>query len=150
MIEIQFDDNQALNALNELLKATGDLTPALKEIGEHLTESSKQRFADQAGPDGQHWKPNKPSTTARKGNKPPLTGETGLLGDTINYQLTGNDTLEIGSPMEYAAMQQFGGSKQEFPWLWGDIPARPFLGVSDDDGQEVLDIINDHLTASLK
>jgi phage gpG-like protein len=29
--------------------------------------------------------------------------------------------------------------------LWGDIPARPFLGVSDDDKDEILNIIAAHL-----
>ncbi|WP_248594777.1 hypothetical protein [Candidatus Accumulibacter contiguus] len=29
--------------------------------------------------------------------------------------------------MNYAAMQQFGGTKARFPHLWGDIPARPFF-----------------------
>ena len=83
-----------------------------------------------------------------KGNKPLLTGE-GLLGDTISYQLNGNDAVEIGSPMEYAAMQQFGGKKSEFPWLWGDIPARPFLGLSDNDSEQILEIINKHLQDNL-
>jgi phage gpG-like protein len=30
-------------------------------------------------------------------------------------------------------MQQFGGTKAEFPNLWGDIPPRPFLGLSIED-----------------
>jgi phage gpG-like protein len=46
--------------------------------------------------------------------------------------------------MVYAAMQQFGGTKAEFPHLWGDIPERPFLGVSDDE-KEILEIISDYL-----
>lgn len=32
--------------------------------------------------------------------------------------------------MKYAAIQQFGGTKAQFPHLWGDIPARPFLPIT--------------------
>lgn len=53
--------------------------------------------------------------------------------------------------MQYAAMQQFGGKKSEFPHLWGDIPARPFLPV-DQAGNlsptaeaKVVDIIQEYL-----
>jgi phage gpG-like protein len=53
--------------------------------------------------------------------------------------------LLVGSNKEYAAMQQFGGTKAQFPHLWGDIPARPFMGVSDDDERELLALVHDHL-----
>ncbi len=52
----------------------------------------------------------------------------------------------LGSPMEYAAMQQFSGKKSEFPHLWGDIPARPFLGISKEDRQAILDIVEAYLS----
>lgn len=77
--------------------------------------------------------------------KKPLTGETGKLMDQIGYDVFGFDTLQIYSTMEYSAMQQFGGEKSEFPWLWGDIPARPFLGISEDDKNNISSIINHHL-----
>ena len=32
---------------------------------------------------------------------------------------------------------------------WGDIPARPFLGLSTSDEQELLDILNDHLSRAM-
>lgn len=44
----------------------------------------------------------------------------GLIENEISYELGGN-TLYVGSLMEYAAMQQYGGKKEEFSWLWGDI-----------------------------
>ena len=47
--------------------------------------------------------------------------------------------------MAYAAMQQFGGTKSQFPHLWGDIPARPFLGISTADKQNIRDIIGSYL-----
>jgi phage gpG-like protein len=62
-------------------------------------------------------------------SKRPLIGAGRQLSTRIFYNVQGN-VLTIGSPMAYAAMQQFGGKKSRFPHLWGDIPARPFLPVT--------------------
>jgi phage gpG-like protein len=32
-----------------------------------------------------------------------------------------------------------------FPMPWGDIPARPFLGFSDDDQAAILEIVRNYL-----
>lgn len=77
-------------------------------------------------------------------SKKPLIGESLALSTTINYRASA-DAVEIGSPMEYAAMQQFGGGKGKFKHLWGDIPARPFLGLSGDDEEAVVSIVSDYL-----
>ncbi len=145
MIEIQYDDHAIQEALQRLLNRTGNLRPALAEIGDVLTESSKQRFETLTAPDGGHWAPNSPVTVDRKGHSRPLSGETGALMQTIHSDVVDNFTVEIGSPMQYAAMMQFGGTTDEFPHLWGDIPGRPFLGISDQDKADILDIIQRHL-----
>lgn len=149
MAEIEIDDEEIRRALQNLQDAAGDMSTALKEIGERLTESTKHRFETTTGPDGNRWPRNSPATLQHKEGDRPLTGETGELMDTIHWQLQGDDAVEIGSPMEYAAMQQFGGAKAEFPHLWGDIPARPFLGISDDDRDTMLDIIQAHIEDAL-
>jgi phage virion morphogenesis protein len=148
MITIEYNDRDILEALQNLQRATDNLQPALTEIGEKLTESTKQRFSSQTGPDGQRWKANSPVTIDRKGRDQPLI-DGGHLMEQISPKLIGNDILEVGSTMQYAAMQQFGGTKSEFPHLWGDIPARPFLGISDDDRNEILSILDDHLSDAL-
>lgn len=150
MIEVKIEDAKITKALQDLHRAVGDLSPAFREIGKMLVESTKERFVTTTDPDGNPWLLNSVlSTLLYKTGDRPLTGETGKLMDEISYNLIGNDTLEIGSPMEYAAMQQFGGTKAEFPHLWGDIPARPFLGISSEDERAILRIIEDHLTASI-
>jgi phage virion morphogenesis protein len=144
MIDVQIDDREIRAALQNLLAATGNLDDVLEEIGEELTERTKQRFGTLTGPDGERWADNSPVTIARKERNQPLTGE-GSLREQIHARLLGDNTLVVGSSMEYAAMQQFGGTKAEFPHLWGDIPARPFLGISEDDKDVVLAIIQAHL-----
>ena len=55
----------------------------------------------------------------------------------------------------YAAMMQFGGQKSEFPQLWGDIPARPYLPMDSNNNlqqhaeEAVLSHIFDHLKATV-
>lgn len=97
---------------------------------------------------------NKEGRLAAKGSaamtgKKPLIGQGKSLATQIYYRVEG-DTLHVGSPLVYAAMQQFGGSKSEFPNLWGDIPARPFLGVSDSDAERMEETALDYLDSLLQ
>lgn len=144
MIAVEFDDHAIVEALLKLQESGSNLRPALLQIGELLQDSTQQRFSTATAPDGQKWAANTIMTIDRKGSSQPLT-DGGTLGNTIDYQLLGSDGLQIGSPMEYAAMMQFGGTQAEFPNLWGDIPARPFLGISDNDRAHILDIIAKHM-----
>jgi phage virion morphogenesis protein len=154
MITIEIDDAQVRAVLDRLARRAANPRPALLEIGEELTESTLKRFASSTAPDGARWAPNAPSTLARwrgKGGKQPLIGEGKALSTRINYNVSGN-TLTVGSPMIYAAAQQFGAKRGAFgsnkrgsPIPWGDIPARPFLGLSADDRKIIERIIRDHL-----
>jgi len=167
LVEIKLDFAQVQNALRNLQAAAGNLTPAFKVIGHALKESTQHRFETTTGPDGEKWEDNSNATISnyvhsvggtkskdgkllsKKGekrwdNKKPLSGKSGELMDSINFNAS-DHTLILGSPMEYAAMQQFGGTKAEFPHLWGDIPARPFLGLSNADEAEILKIIEQHI-----
>jgi phage gpG-like protein len=62
--------------------------------------------------------------------------------------------VEVGSSLEYAAVQQLGARRGQFgrtrrgaPIPWGDIPARPYLGISQADSSAILDIISQYLGA---
>ncbi len=167
MIEVKIDSRAVIDALERLGKATANPRPALLAIGESLVVSTKKRFESSTAPDGTRWAPNSQATYlghlgSAKSNhrkdgrinsrgakkvmgKKPLIGKTGTLAQQISYAVDGGE-LQVGSPMEYAAMQQFGGKKSKFPNLWGDIPARPFLGISDADEQMVVNTVGDYLT----
>lgn len=166
MITNELDCRSATTHLYRLADAMKNPKPAMKLIGENLVDSTKQRFQTSTAPDGSRWKPNTVATllgyigkyagsyrkdgrvTSKGGNriagKKPLIGETSSLSGNITYRLVA-DGLEIGSPQKYAAMQQFGGQKSEFPNLWGDIPARPFLGVSTSDEDMMIETVENYL-----
>lgn len=172
-VDPQLDDRRAQAALASIQGYARNPSPALKQISELVVDSTKQRFQTSRAPDGTPWEPNRPSTlfadlnrysgsyrrdgqiSARGSNrmmgKKPLIGETRALSTTINYRVSGN-TAEIGSPMEYAPVHQFGARKGEFgstrrgsPIPWGDIPARPFLGLSSEDSAMIRDVLLDFI-----
>jgi hypothetical protein len=58
MIKIDIDDTQVLAALNRLIEAGTDLQPALKDIGEYLVVSTRDRFQQGVAPDGTPWAAN--------------------------------------------------------------------------------------------
>jgi len=172
MITIEIDSRPVLDALNELRRRGTNLSPALKEIGEDMVESTKRRFSTSTAPDGHPWAANSEVTLqrylglfsgsykkdgtlsnkgeARSGAKKPLFGETRNLSTTIGYRVVdGGQTLLVGSPQKYAAVQQFGAAAREFGKApWGDIPARPFLGVSADDERDILDVLRGYFAGS--
>lgn len=151
-ITVTIDDRAVRAALERLAQRAGHLALALEEIGEVLVQSTQGRFGSESGPDGQRWAENRPVTLARKGNRHILT-EEGYLGDLIRPQLLdGGRGLAVGSDRKYAAVQQFGQPKgasgrtrRGAPIPWGDIPPRPFLGLSDADRERVLEILQDYL-----
>lgn len=164
-IKVTFDDAEVVRALDRLAGAGKDLAPAMREIGEHLLNTTRQRFTDEEAPDGTPWAPLSETTKRRKRrNAEKILTESGALrGHGLVYR-AGRDRVEVGSPLIYAGTHQFGAAKGAFgptpnplPNVsgeisipWGDIPARPFLGVSDDDPRKILAIVNDHLTEHLR
>lgn len=151
-IVVDYDDTEVTRMLQRLIDAGINPRPALLGIGEELVESTKKRFETQTGPDGMPWARNSELTKSRKGDRDqPLTDE-GALGHEIYYDIVGGDTLEVGSIMKYAGTQQFGAkqgqygrSKRNTPIPWGDIPARPFIGISDEDEEKIIEEINKFL-----
>ncbi len=144
-------------AITELLNKGEDLTAPMKSIGEEMINRTQQRFRDKEAPDGTPWAPNSPVTEARKGHGRVLEGESNELARLFSYSAS-SDGVEWGSLMVYAAMMNFGAKRGEFgegryktkagtfPIPWGNIPGREFVGLSDDDEDEVLAILADHLS----
>lgn len=172
MISIEISDQKVNQALEKLIRSVENTHSVLELIGEQLVASTKRRFSTSTAPDGSRWASNSHVTILRylgeykssfskkdgritkKGTdkaiaKRPLIGKSGDLSREISYEIEDNHTLYIGSSMIYAAVQQFGAEAKQFGKApWGDIPARPFLGLSDRDQSNILDTISDYLSDS--
>jgi phage virion morphogenesis protein len=121
----------AQRVLSGLAIAGRNLFPLMDEIGGALETSTRVRFEDGDGPDGKRWTPSK-----RGGQTLVDTGRL-LASITSNASRT---SVEVGSNLIYAATHQFGRDA---------IPARPFLGLSVDDGREIEAIVEDYLRGAM-
>ncbi|WP_454842810.1 phage virion morphogenesis protein [Pseudomonas hormoni] len=150
MLDVVIDDSAVGKALEELIRRLGDLSPPFNDIAEYLHQSTDDRFRQKVAPDGSPWAPLSAVTLARKKGTSILR-EKGTLQDTLRHQVTSTE-LAFGTDRPYGAVHQFGqkkgasGSAKGRPIPWGDIPARPYLGLSSDDETEVMHIIHDYLS----
>ena len=67
--------------------------------------------------------------------------DTGALRQSID-ELSDNDTALVGTNMVYAAIHQFGGWAGRNRKVY--IPARPFLQLTNEDKQELMDDVQDY------
>ena len=140
---IEVDGREVFRALNALLKAGDDLEGPFSAIGEYLVEIHTQRFVDQVDPDGQRWAPLSEKYAQRKKRHADLILVLNeYLADSFRHSASRND-LVVGTDRVYAATHHFGDPKR-------GIPARPFIGINDDDQAEIIAIINDHLESSFE
>ncbi len=148
MFKVEIKDEAATAALMRLSRVFDDAAPVMGEIGEMLHESTRERYKQGIAPDGTKWAPKSPVTLARNPKWiRPLFAE-GNMHETI-FPNSGSDFVEIGVVAKQAAMMQFGGTKAQFPHLWGNIPARPFLGLSEQDEVNISDIISEHIALAM-
>ena len=147
MPALTFDDPRVIAYL-ERLAAAGFLNKAVfTAIGEELLLSTDARFDSQTDPDGRPWEPLNAKYAEWKRafhGHDRILKLRGYLRDTLRYQAT-DVSVAIGSNRVYSSIHQFGG---QAGWEHkATIPARPYLGVSDDDVAAILEIIEDAFAA---
>ncbi|EMY6610571.1 phage virion morphogenesis protein [Vibrio parahaemolyticus] len=142
---LKFEESQKLQRrFNQFIKQGTSLQPAFQDIGEMLLLSHDQRFRDQVSPDGEPWAPLSPAYQAKKHKRQnDILTLNSILSGNLSYIATGSN-LFFGTPTEYGAIHHFGGSEDMRP-ANAAIPARPWLGVDDDDKAEIYDILSDFL-----
>lgn len=114
-----------------------NLNQYLASIEQHLLDSTKDRFNTMIAPNGTSWQPLSPAYYARKPrNKALILTLDGYLRRSI-YALHDDSSVTIGSNMQYAATHQFGK---------GNIPARPFIGLSRADQDFITNAFSDWAT----
>lgn len=160
--DIDIDDRQIATFFGQLRDRLSDMTPVMQDIGELMVDSTKQRFIAGEGPDGTAWSPKSEATIAAylaRGDTPdfrPLFGPSRRLSSEISYRVgPGGESVEWGSSLIYAAVQQFGAVKGAFGTTergasipWGSIPARPFLGLSTDDEDKLKSLLQEWLESA--
>lgn len=120
--KVELDQTEAQNRLHALVKLMDQRRPFFAEVGEVLVASAGRNFRAQSGPDGTAWTPLRPRTvkSREKKGQTPITilrsntkGKIGSsLAGSVNAQVT-DDEVRVGSPVEYAAIHQLGGTIQK-------------------------------------
>lgn len=148
MAGARFDGTAAIEHLSGLVDAINDPSPLLAELGEYGLRSTRARFKTQTAPDGTAWAALQPwYQKEKRRNKNRILTLNGYLRGQMTWQLVGDRTVEIGSNLPYAAVHQFGATIKpraaKVLIFRGHaaksvtIPARPYLGLSDEDRREI-------------
>lgn len=157
MITIETSDDDISRVLDRITHALTDMSPVMHDIGQFLMVSTKDRFEAGESPDGMPWAPKSQTTidiyTARHDpvDPRPLFGPSSDLSRLWHFSYT-RDSVELATATHYAAVMQFGADQGAFgatahgaPIPWGDIPARPFLGLSEDDRAGIAEAVYDRI-----
>ncbi|MBN8294732.1 phage virion morphogenesis protein [Rhodobacter sp. NTK016B] len=151
-LTVTLDDLAATRALSALAEASTDMTELMDDIGRALVSGAVERIGStNVSPDGAAWQPSHRAT--EKGGK--TLHDSGELMRSINSWAS-PDQVAVGTNKVYGAVHQFGAATGSLGvWVgndkhgrektvlspWGDIPARPYLGISDEEELTILDLV---------
>ena len=153
-VRIELKADAALAALARAYRQADNPRGLFDNIGMSLVVSTQARFDRGAGPDGSPWPPSL-RAIAESGK---TLIDSARLMQSITFEAT--DTgVAVGTNVIYAAVHQFGATirpvkADKLRFRIGDryvatdevtIPARPFLGLDDDDEREIEAIAGDWL-----
>ena len=144
-VVINLDDDQAQKQLSKIIQQLKKPKPLFGILGEQLKKDHRQRFSDQQSPEGKKWQPLSPSYAARKHKgRGQILVARGQLRNTLAYNYD-ETKVEFGSGLKYARIHQFGGKAGRGKKV--NIPARPWLGLSEQNKNVLLEKARAHLQA---
>ena len=163
-IQAELDDTEIQRAVFRLAAMGQNMLPVARAIGVGLVRNTQDRFRAARDPEGRPWVPLKPFTLAMK-RGPGILRESAMRGGlqaSIAFRAdagAGGATVQIGTNKVYGAIHQFGGTiRPKNPkgllffrtpggQVWGaarqvTIPARPYLGISREDRETIMDVLD--------
>jgi phage virion morphogenesis protein len=165
-LTVQFQPGRTLQALRTLEAVTGRPAALLRAIGTGLLRNAQDRFEEARAPDGSAWAPLQPFYLEVKRGPGILRG-AGMRGGLQGSLTMDSDdrSVVVGSARVYAAAHQFGATirpraakvllfRTARGRVWGaakevTIPARPYLGLSRQDEETILDVTETVLQRAL-
>lgn len=136
-LQLNVDNKAVTEALLELAKRGENLRPLMKSIAGIFASSTEENFKNEGRPD--KWIDLAESTKKQRTKKRKWPGQIltveGQLASSVTTQYD-DDSAVIGSNKEYARIHQLGGQAGRNKSV--NIPARPYLYLTDDDFDEIL------------
>ena len=143
-IEIKIDNNDVERKLLELAQKGENLRPLMKNIAGIFASATEENFKNEGRPD--KWTELSQATKKQRTKQKKWPGQilqvSGQLASSISTQYDDESAI-IGSNLDYAAIHQLGGQAGKNKKV--TIPARPFLKLTDDDLNEILDATKNFL-----
>jgi len=144
---LEYTGTEKVNRLVSKLLDQRKTRPLMQDVGRIMKADTALNFRGQRSPEGAPWKP-----IQRRGQ---ILSDTRRLRNSINYRTIGDDTVAIGTNVDYARVHQEGfegkisvpghtrritqafGKKLKFPVFqtvgphqrFMRLDARPYLGV---------------------
>ncbi len=130
MIEVELDHARLQDALRRVEWAVGDTAPLMRAVAVELGSITEENL-EAEGQSGNDWPELSDVTIGIReaaGTWPGQMLQVSAAGLAASITTHADDASAlVGSNKPYAAMMHFGGDKDAWPHLWGDIPARPYL-----------------------
>ena len=143
-IEIKIDNNDVERKLLELAQKSENLRPLMKNIAGIFASATEENFKNEGRPD--KWTELSEATKKQRTKQKKWPGQilqvSGQLASSISTQYD-DESAVIGSNLDYAAIHQLGGQAGKNKKV--TIPARPYLKLTDDDFNEILDATEQYL-----
>ena len=162
-LTIHAGDEQLQRAAHRLRAALERLETSelMHAVGGEVLATTMERFRKGVSPEGDRW----PVTIRQKlgDSRPPLLGTASKLSQSYTYRIEPRQ-VEVGSNLKYSAIHHFGGvirakRAKTLRFRIGDawimrkavrIPARPALGLNDEDEANLIHTAEDWLRMALK
>ncbi|MEH2517482.1 phage gpG-like protein [Bradyrhizobium sp. AZCC 1610] len=146
-------DQQTLSRLNrrlaELLRDATDLEPVMQQAAQYMKNSTVNRIVrTKTSPGGERWAALSDVTAELKGHDQPLF-HSGEMSRGINIADVSDDGFMIVADAPYASYMQRGVSKVKGAFRSKrpspQIPARPFMGYSEENIRRISKMIRAHI-----
>lgn len=122
-LSITIKDQGIKRLLSDIQRRMGDLTPAMKIIGQIVRTSIVRNFEKGGRPS--KWAPLSPATLARRKGRAKILMDRGMGGGLAGsiHDRADRDSVTVGTNKIYAAVHQFGAKKGAFGAVEANIKA---------------------------
>lgn len=139
-------DTSGLDALQARLRrlSQAQTEDLLEQLGDELVDGARRRIRiAEASPAGVRYPALSPRYARRTADPSDFLQDSGGLLASLQRQLAGGEAVEAGSPLRRAVAMQFGSRRHS-------IPARAYLGIDEDEADELELISLRFLDAALR
>jgi phage virion morphogenesis protein len=148
-LDLRHNGAEVAAFFNQLLQRTNDLSPVMRQIAGVLEDVPEESFATESAPDGTPWDDLSDYTKTERSERGYWPGQilqrSGRLAASIESDFDDNNA-SVGTTVIYAAIQHHGGMTSPNSMIPNKpIPARPFLGLGEQQEADIMGILREFL-----